>query len=100
MHFIERVFMESTYEYAKIKFKLFFSARLKDEPCEEIFEEFVQNYGSEETKIAIGIACNYYSDFLTAFQKIGGILYRRKIDCENISKRKNVDKIGIFKRLS
>ncbi len=74
--------MESAYEYAKIKFKLFFSARLKDEPCEEIFEEFVQNYGSEETKIAIDIACNYYSDFLTAFKKIGGILYRRKVDCK------------------
>ncbi len=88
--------MESAYEYAKRNFELFFSARMKDVTCEEIFEEFSEYYGPEETKTAVDIACNYYDDFLTAFQKIGGILYKRNFNREKYFETwETIDKIRV-----
>lgn len=50
------------------------------EAAKGILERYAYDFGEDEVVIAVEIACEKYSDPVTAFKKIGGILYNRKND--------------------
>lgn len=64
--------------YADYYFAESYGVVLTDEAYKMV-DKWEKQYGSHEVSTAFGIAVEQYDDPVTAFMKIGGILYNRKL---------------------
>lgn len=65
-------------EYVSKNFEINYDVELSEEGlC--IINKLSKKYGDEEVLICSDIACEKYSDPVTAFNKLGGILFNRSL---------------------
>lgn len=72
-----------TEDYANDRFKAVYGLALTDAGQERI-RAYRAKYGGREVCRAVDIVCEQYEDAVTAFDKLPGVLYRRRETLETM----------------